>query len=66
MAQVSDRGALEEEIDKLIEAHPDEAARFKGGNKKLMGFFVGQVMKATQGKANPKLVNQILSTKLQS
>ena len=66
LAQVSDRGALEEEIDKLIEAHPDEAARFKGGNKKLMGFFVGQVMKATQGKANPKLVNQILSTKLQS
>ena len=66
LAQVSDRGALEEEIDKLIEAHPDEAARFRGGNKKLMGFFVGQVMKATQGKANPKLVNQILSTKLQS
>jgi aspartyl-tRNA(Asn)/glutamyl-tRNA(Gln) amidotransferase subunit B len=66
LAQVSDRGALEAEIDKLIEAHPDEAARFKEGNKKLMGFFVGQVMKATQGKANPKLVNQILSNKLQS
>jgi aspartyl-tRNA(Asn)/glutamyl-tRNA(Gln) amidotransferase subunit B len=66
LAQVSDRGALEAEIDKLIEAHPDEAARFKEGNRKLMGFFVGQVMKATQGKANPKLVNQIISNKLQS
>ncbi len=66
LAQVSDRGALEAEIDKLIAAHPDEAARFKEGHKKLMGFFVGQVMKATRGKANPTLVNQILSKKLES
>lgn len=66
LAQVSDSGALEAEIDKLIAAHPDEVARFKEGHKKLMGFFVGQVMKATQGKANPKLVNQILSKKLEA
>lgn len=66
LAQVSDSGALEGEIDKIISAHPEEVARFKDGNPKLMGFFVGQVMKATQGKANPKLVNQILSNKLKS
>jgi aspartyl-tRNA(Asn)/glutamyl-tRNA(Gln) amidotransferase subunit B len=64
LAQVSDSSALEAEIDKLIAASPDEVARFKDGNAKLMVFFVGQVMKATQGKANPKLVNQILSRKL--
>jgi aspartyl-tRNA(Asn)/glutamyl-tRNA(Gln) amidotransferase subunit B len=64
LAQVSDTGALESEIDKIVAASPDEVARYKAGNKKLMGFFVGQVMKATQGKANPKLVNEILSKKL--
>ena len=64
LAQVSDTGALEAEIDKIVAASPDEVARYKAGNKKLMGFFVGQVMKATQGKANPKLVNQILAKKL--
>ncbi len=64
LAQLSDSSALEAEIDRLIAAAPDEVARFKAGNNKLMGFFVGQVMKATQGKANPKLVNQILSKKL--
>jgi aspartyl-tRNA(Asn)/glutamyl-tRNA(Gln) amidotransferase subunit B len=64
LAQVSDTGALEAEIDKIVAASPDEVARYKAGNRKLMGFFVGQVMKATQGKANPKLVNEILSKKL--
>jgi aspartyl-tRNA(Asn)/glutamyl-tRNA(Gln) amidotransferase subunit B len=64
LAQVSDTGALEAEIEKIVAASPDEVARFKAGNKKLMGFFVGQVMKATQGKANPKLVNEILTKKL--
>lgn len=64
LAQVSDSSALEDEIEKIISSYPDEVARFKAGNPKLMGFFVGQVMKATQGKANPKLVNQILGKKL--
>jgi aspartyl-tRNA(Asn)/glutamyl-tRNA(Gln) amidotransferase subunit B len=64
LAQVSDTVALENAIDAIIAANPDEVARFKTGNKKLMGFFVGQVMKATQGKANPKLVNEILGKKL--
>ncbi len=64
LSQVSDTKSLESAIDRVIAASPDEVARFKAGNKKLMGFFVGQVMKATQGKANPKMVNAILGRKL--
>ena len=57
---------METEIDRIIAASPDEVARYRDGNKKLLGFFVGQVMKATQGKANPKLVNEILAQKLKN
>jgi len=57
---------LESAIDAVIAANPDEVARFKAGNHKLMGFFVGQVMKATQGKANPKQVNELLRKALDS
>ncbi len=64
LAQVSDSAALETAVEAVIAAHPAEAERYKAGNKKLMGFFVGQIMKATQGKANPKLVNEILGKKL--
>jgi aspartyl-tRNA(Asn)/glutamyl-tRNA(Gln) amidotransferase subunit B len=64
LVQVSDTGALETEVDALLAGNPDEVAAYKGGKKKLMGFFVGQVMKATKGKANPKLVNEILGKKL--
>ncbi len=64
LAQVSDGSAIEDAITAVLAAHPDEAARYKNGQKKLMGFFVGQVMKATQGKANPKMVNEILRRKL--
>jgi aspartyl-tRNA(Asn)/glutamyl-tRNA(Gln) amidotransferase subunit B len=60
LAQVSDQGELEAICRRLVEAHPDEAARFRGGAAKLMGFFVGAVMKETGGKANPKSVNEIL------
>ena len=60
LAQVSDGGALEEACKRVVAAHPDEAARFRGGNAKLMGFFVGAVMKETGGKGNPKAVNEIL------
>ncbi|MDR2884600.1 MAG: Asp-tRNA(Asn)/Glu-tRNA(Gln) amidotransferase subunit GatB [Deferribacteraceae bacterium] len=60
LAQVSDTGALEAIVKSVIEANPAEAERFKQGDKKLVGFFVGQIMKASQGKANPKLVNDIL------
>jgi len=62
--QISDKGELEGLIAGILEKHPDEISRYKGGDEKLIGFFVGQVMKATQGKANPKLVNEILRTEL--
>ncbi|MCL4245890.1 MAG: Asp-tRNA(Asn)/Glu-tRNA(Gln) amidotransferase subunit GatB, partial [Candidatus Dadabacteria bacterium] len=58
--QISDKGELESLISGILKKHPDEISRYKGGDEKLIGFFVGQVMKATQGKANPKLVNDIL------
>jgi aspartyl-tRNA(Asn)/glutamyl-tRNA(Gln) amidotransferase subunit B len=64
LAQVSDAGALEAAVDQVLAASAAEVERYKGGNKKLMGFFVGQVMKATKGKGNPALVNQILKKKL--
>jgi aspartyl-tRNA(Asn)/glutamyl-tRNA(Gln) amidotransferase subunit B len=60
LSQVSDQGALEEACRKVVAAHADEAARFRAGTTRLMGFFVGAVMKETGGKANPKSVNEIL------
>ncbi|HXI57251.1 MAG TPA: Asp-tRNA(Asn)/Glu-tRNA(Gln) amidotransferase GatCAB subunit B, partial [Polyangia bacterium] len=60
LAQVSDSGALEEACRRVVEANPEEVARFRGGSAKVMGFFVGAVMKETGGKANPKSVNEIL------
>ena len=60
VAQVSDSGLLEEACKKVVAAHPGEVARFQGGEAKLLGFFVGAVMKETGGKANPKSVNEIL------
>ena len=64
LKQVSDSGAIEAEVDTVLAANPDQVAAYKGGKDKLMGFFVGQVMKATQGKANPQGVNEILRKKL--
>ncbi len=63
-SQVSDQGALEVHVDDVLGANPDEVAAYKGGKKKLMGFFVGQIMKKTKGQANPKLVNELLRKKL--
>ena len=64
LEQISDSGAIEAEIDKIIAANPGQVAEFKGGNEKVIGWFVGQVMKATEGKANPRTVNEILRDKL--
>lgn len=63
--QVSDAGAIEKIVDEIIAANQNQVDAFRGGNDKLFGFFVGQVMKASQGKANPKIVNEILKTKLE-
>jgi aspartyl-tRNA(Asn)/glutamyl-tRNA(Gln) amidotransferase subunit B len=60
LVQLSDAGALEAACRAAVDANPKQVAQYKGGNEKIIGFFVGQVMKATQGKANPEMVNQIL------
>ena len=65
LVQISDEGALEATVDELIAAHPDEFARLKEGDKKLRGFFMGQIMKATKGQANPKVASQLLAQKAQ-
>ncbi|KUO49515.1 MAG: glutamyl-tRNA amidotransferase [Sphingomonadales bacterium BRH_c3] len=64
LKQVSDTGAIEAAIDGIIAANMDKVEEYRGGKDKLFGFFVGQTMKAMQGKANPAVVNQILKDKL--
>jgi aspartyl-tRNA(Asn)/glutamyl-tRNA(Gln) amidotransferase subunit B len=64
LVQISDASDIEPIIDGILENNPDEVARFREGEEKLMGFFVGQVMKATKGKANPQIVNELLKKKL--
>ncbi len=64
LKQVTDTGAIEAAIEAVLAANPDKVADYKGGKDKLFGFFVGQVMKSTGGKANPALVNDILKAKL--
>ncbi len=64
LRQTSDTGAIDGEIDKILAANADKVADYKGGKQQLFGFFVGQVMKAMAGKANPKLVNERLRAKL--
>ncbi len=61
LTQISDSGAIEAIARTVVEDNPEQAAAYRGGKTKLMGFFVGQVMKATKGQANPKLVNQVLA-----
>jgi aspartyl-tRNA(Asn)/glutamyl-tRNA(Gln) amidotransferase subunit B len=62
--QISDAGAIEKIVDEIIESNQNQVTAYRGGNEKLFGFFVGQVMKASQGKANPKMVNDVLREKL--
>jgi aspartyl-tRNA(Asn)/glutamyl-tRNA(Gln) amidotransferase subunit B len=64
LKQVSDTGAIEAAIDEIIANNADKVEEYRGGKDKLFGFFVGQTMKAMQGKANPAVVNQILKDKL--
>ena len=64
LAQVSDEGAIEAAVDKVLAASAAEVERYRGGNKKLLGFFVGQVMKEMKGKGNPGVVNALLKKKL--
>ena len=66
LVQISDAGELEKTVDDVIAKSPKEVERFKAGDEKLIGFFVGQVMKLTKGKANPQIVNGLLKRKLSS
>lgn len=64
LVQVSDTGELEAQIGHVMAANPDKVEAYRGGKEKLLGFFVGQIMKAMQGKANPQLLNELLKQKL--
>ncbi|MDD3183470.1 MAG: Asp-tRNA(Asn)/Glu-tRNA(Gln) amidotransferase subunit GatB [Alphaproteobacteria bacterium] len=64
LRQVTDAGAIEAEIDKILAANSDKVAEYRSGKDKLFGFFVGQIMKATGGKLNPTLLNDLLKAKL--
>ena len=64
LKQISDTGAIEAMIDEILKANEDKVAEYRAGKEKLFGFFVGQVMKASKGKADPKLVNELLRKKL--
>ena len=60
LTQISDKGEIEQFVRDVIASHPQEVKKYKSGKTQIFGFFVGQVMKATKGKANPGEVNTIL------
>ena len=64
LRQVTDTSAIEKIVDEVIASNPDNVAAYKAGKTNLLGWFVGQVMKQSSGKANPGIVNQILKQKL--
>ncbi|MCE7886235.1 MAG: Asp-tRNA(Asn)/Glu-tRNA(Gln) amidotransferase GatCAB subunit B [Alphaproteobacteria bacterium PRO2] len=64
LKQVTDTGAIEKIVDEVIAENPDNVAAYRSGKDKLFGFFVGQVMKKSQGKANPNIINELLKKKL--
>jgi aspartyl-tRNA(Asn)/glutamyl-tRNA(Gln) amidotransferase subunit B len=65
LKQITDAGAIEAMVDEVIANNPEQFEQLKGGKDKLMGFFVGQVMKASKGKANPAQVNALMRKKLE-
>ena len=64
LRQITDTSAIERVIDEVLAKNPGQLAEFRAGKDKLFGFFVGQVMKATGGKANPAQLNELLKKKL--
>ena len=64
LIQITDTGAIEDIVSQVVSRHPKEVEAYQNGKTKLLGFFVGQVMQATKGQANPKMVNEILKDKL--
>jgi aspartyl-tRNA(Asn)/glutamyl-tRNA(Gln) amidotransferase subunit B len=63
--QSRDTSALEKIVDELIAANPKQVEQYRAGKKTVIGFFVGQVMKASKGQANPQLINKVLIKKLE-
>ena len=61
---MSDTGELEPIVERILDANPGQVAAFRGGKEGLLGFFVGQVMKETDGKANPRVVSELVREKL--
>ena len=66
LKQITDTSAIETMVDEIIAISPQQVEQYLAGKQKLLGYFVGQVMKATRGQANPKLVNELLREKLRS
>ena len=64
MSVISDEGAIQEIVDNIIKGNPEQVAAYKGGKQQLFGFFVGQVMKETKGRANPQVINKLLKDAL--
>ena len=64
LKQITDSGAIEKVVDEVIASNPKQLEQYRAGKEALFGFFVGAVMKATQGKANPAQVNELLKKKL--
>ena len=64
LKQVTDTGAIERLVDDVIAANPDQVEQYRSGKDRVFGFFVGRIMKASRGKANPQQVNEILKKKL--
>jgi aspartyl-tRNA(Asn)/glutamyl-tRNA(Gln) amidotransferase subunit B len=64
LVQVSDEGELLAIVAEIIAANPEQAAEYRGGKTKVLGYFVGQLMQKTKGRANPKLANQLFARKL--
>jgi aspartyl-tRNA(Asn)/glutamyl-tRNA(Gln) amidotransferase subunit B len=64
LVQLSDSGEIDSIIDQVLAANPQQVESYRAGKESLFGFFVGQVMKASKGKANPKVVNERLKEKL--
>jgi aspartyl-tRNA(Asn)/glutamyl-tRNA(Gln) amidotransferase subunit B len=63
--QITDAAAIEKMIDEIIAANPKQVEQYRAGKKTVIGFFVGQVIKASKGQANPQMVNELLAKKLE-
>ena len=64
LKQITDTGAIEKIVNEVMAENPDKVAEYKAGKDKMFGFFVGQVLKRSGGKANPAMVNDLLKAKL--